>query len=105
MENHAVGTIVGITVMATDPETEHSISYFTDTRDAHSSFFSVGRTSGIVTLAQPVDYDPPSMHRQFSFRVMWGAIFNSQSGGSSFYISLSLSLSLSLSHVPLGSGH
>lgn len=70
MENHLVGTTVGVTVMATDPETEHTITYFPVTSDAHSAFFFVGRTDGVITLAQAVDYDPPANHREFSFGVI-----------------------------------
>lgn len=68
-ENHPVGNTVGIIVVATDAETEHTISYFPDTSDPDSAFFSVGRTNGVITLAQAVDYDRPAMHRQLSFGV------------------------------------
>ena len=64
-----MGTVVGITVMATDPETEHSVEYFPETADPDSSYFLVGRTSGIITLGQSVDYDPPQNNSQFTFRV------------------------------------
>ena len=76
MENHSVGTTVGVTVIATDPEAEHTITYFPVTSDAESSFFSVGRTDGIIRLAQEVDYDPPANHREFSFRVILSSIFD-----------------------------
>ena len=68
-ENHSVGTPVGIIVQATDPETEHSVTYFTVAGEPHSAFFSVGRTNGIISLAQAVDYDPPANHREFTFSV------------------------------------
>ena len=70
-ENHMVNSSIGITVIATDAETHHNISYFLDTNPPMSdwAFFHVGRTSGAITLNQAVDYDPPSMHRELSFRV------------------------------------
>lgn len=77
MENHPVGTRVGITLNATDiPEPEHTIGYFPETSDPDHSFFAVERTTGVITLAQPVDYDPPANHRDFSFRVSYLHNFN-----------------------------
>lgn len=68
-ENHVVGSSVGIVVLATDAEIEHTVTYFTETTDSGSAFFSVGRTSGVITLVQAVDYDRPALHREFNFRV------------------------------------
>ena len=68
-ENFPVGNTVGITVSAPDPESAHTVGYFTEASDPHSSFFSVGRTTGVISLAQNVDYDPPANHREFTFRV------------------------------------
>ncbi len=68
-ENYPVGNPVGVIVLATDPESEHSVTYFAEASDPHSAFFSVGRTNGVISLAQDVDYDPPANHREFTFRV------------------------------------
>ena len=68
-ENHVVGSPVGVTVLAIDPEVEHTVTYFQNTGDADSAFFLVDQTSGMVQLAQFVDYDPPFNHRDFTFRV------------------------------------
>lgn len=69
MENHPVNTPVGITISASDPAEGHSVTYFAETSDAESAFVLINQISGVVTLAQAVDYDPPLNHRQFSFRV------------------------------------
>ena len=66
-----VGSSIGITVSATDPEAGHTITYFTVSNDADSAFFHVGQSSGVFTLAHAVDADPPSSHSSFSFRVRW----------------------------------
>ena len=68
-EIHPVGNPVGIIVQAADPEPHHTITYFTESSDSSSAFFSVDGTSGMVSLAHAVDYDLPARHRQFSFRV------------------------------------
>lgn len=68
VENHPVGTMVGITVSATDQE-GHSVTYFTEVADAGSRFFSVNQNTGVISLTQNVDYDPPANHRDFTFRV------------------------------------
>ena len=68
VENHVVGTAVGITVQAMDPEVEHTVRYFTEASDAGSRFFSVDQSTGVISLDQNVDYDPPSNHRDFTFR-------------------------------------
>jgi len=68
VENHMVGTIIGITVQAMDPEVEHMVRYFTEVSDAGSRFFSVDQSTGVISLTQNVDYDPPSSHREFTFR-------------------------------------
>lgn len=64
-----IGDPIGLTVLATDPETEHSLGYFIDASNPHSVYFSVDRTSGVVSLAQAVDYDPPLSHRLLLFAV------------------------------------
>lgn len=64
-----LGTTIGLTVLATDPEVEHNITYFTEATDIGSRFFSVGQTTGMITLSQEVDYDVPASHMDFTFRV------------------------------------
>lgn len=64
-----VGSPIGVIVLATDPEAEHSVAYFIDASSTHSAFFSVGRSNGVISLAQEVDYDSPANHREFTFQV------------------------------------
>ncbi len=59
---------VGITVVAMDAEIEHTIMYDLVVSD-DSAFFSIDRTSGVVSLAHAVDYDPPANDRSFTFNV------------------------------------
>ena len=68
-ENLAVGTAIGITVSATDPEPGHTVTYFSVSSDTQSAFFHVDQTSGSITLAHSLDADPPTSHSSFSFRV------------------------------------
>jgi hypothetical protein len=68
-ENHRIGTPTGVVLLANDAEPDHMITYFTESGDPSSAFFSVERTTGVLSLAQAVDYDPPAMHRLFTFRV------------------------------------
>ena len=70
-ESLAVGTAIGITVSATDPEPGHTVTYFSVSSDTQSAFFHVDRTSGSITLAHSLDADPPTSHSSFSFRVCY----------------------------------
>ena len=67
-EGHAVNSAIGITVTASDQE-GHSIQYSADTTFTDSAFFRVDRTSGAISLAHELNYDPPDNHRAFSFQV------------------------------------
>ena len=64
-----MGSPIGITVSATDPEPGHTVTYFTVSADTQSAFFHVDQSSGEITLAHEVDADPPTSHSSFSFRV------------------------------------
>ena len=68
-ESHTVGSPIGITVSATDPEPGHSVTYFSVSSDTDSAFFLVNPSSGVLTLAHRLDADPPTSHSSFSFRV------------------------------------
>ena len=70
LESLAVGSAIGITVSATDPEPGHTVTYFSVSTDTNSAFFHVDRSSGVITLAHAVDADPPTSHSSFSFRVI-----------------------------------
>ena len=69
LESHAVGTAIGITVSATDPEVGHVVTYFTLANEADSAFFSVDQTSGVISLTNGIDADPPTGHSTFQFSV------------------------------------
>jgi len=68
-EDHAVGTAIGITISATDPE-GHNIRYSINPSAAtDSALFRVDETSGMISLAQALNYDNPERHRNLSFIV------------------------------------
>lgn len=67
-EDHIVGEAVGVIVEATDEEL-HGINYSIDFGFQDGSYFSVNSTSGVVTLAQSLDSDPPTGHDLFTFVV------------------------------------
>ena len=68
-ETQAVGSAIGVTVSATDPEPGHTVTYFSISSDTNSAFFHVDQSSGSITLAHSVDADPPTSHSSFAFRV------------------------------------
>ena len=68
-EDHAVGTAIGITISATDPE-GHNVRYsVTPSAATDSALFRVGETNGMISLAQQLNYDLPERHRNLSFIV------------------------------------
>ena len=70
MENTPIGTHTGITVVANDPEPEHTITYFPVTSDPQSVFFVVERLTGAINVGQPIDADPLPSHTVFTFGVI-----------------------------------
>lgn len=68
-ESQTVGSSIGVTLSATDPEPGHTVTYFSVSSDAHSAFFQIDQSSGSITLAHSLDADPPTSHSSFSFRV------------------------------------
>ena len=93
-ETHPVGTPIGITVSATDPEVGHTVTYFTLASEADSAFFSVGQTSGVISLTNGLDADPPTGHSTFQFSVC--VHVNSRLCHMHMILSFSLSLSQEL---------
>ena len=67
-ENFDVDGEIGLTVLATDAE-GHSVEYSIDQNFQDGDFFNIDATSGVITLARPLDRDPPSGHDTFSFQV------------------------------------
>ena len=67
-EDLTVAAEVGVTVQATDPE-GHAVVYSIDPEFQDGNFFAVSSSSGVVTLAQSLDRDPPSGHDMFTFQV------------------------------------
>ena len=68
-ESHAVNSPIGITVLATDSEVGHIITYFTVSSDTDSAFFHVHQMTGVMTLAHSLDVDAPDSDSSYSFRV------------------------------------
>ncbi|MEY4181355.1 MAG: hypothetical protein RLY70_4930, partial [Planctomycetota bacterium] len=57
LENSSTGTLVGITAFATDPDTtNNAITYSLD--DDGGGRFAINATTGVVTVAGPVDREP-----------------------------------------------
>ena len=68
-ESHNVGDpIPGLVVMATDSE-GHDISYSVVNTLGGGSFFSVDSSSGQISLAHEVDFDPPNNDQILVFQV------------------------------------
>ncbi|NRA61879.1 MAG: cadherin repeat domain-containing protein, partial [Psychrobium sp.] len=59
-ENAIVGTQVGITALATDSDPSDSISY--SLSDDANGLFSIDASSGVVTLADTLDYETATSH-------------------------------------------
>lgn len=57
-------------MVATDPEIEHTVSYFPVTSDADSVFFVVERATGAINVGQLIDADPLPSHISFTFGVI-----------------------------------
>ena len=59
-ENSAVGTVVGVTALATDGDTGTTISY--SLSDSASGKFAIGASTGIITVAGTLDYETATSH-------------------------------------------
>ena len=59
-ENAAAGTTVGVTALATDPETADTVSYSLD--DDAGGRFAIDPLTGVVTLAGALDYEAAASH-------------------------------------------
>jgi Ca2+-binding RTX toxin-like protein len=59
-ENAVIGTAVGITALATDPDGYDSVSYVLD--DNAGGRFSIEQLTGIVRVAGPLDYETNVSH-------------------------------------------
>ena len=67
-EDFDVNGEIGLTVRATDAE-GHMVEYSIDQNFQDGDFFDIDATSGVITLARPLDRDPPSGHDTFTFQV------------------------------------
>lgn len=68
-ENIDVDHSIGVTVEATDDLEGHTIEYSIDNTFQDGDFFNINRTTGAITLARPLDRDPPLGHETFTFIV------------------------------------
>ena len=59
-ENATIGTTVGITAFATDPDGGDTVTYALD--DTAGGRFTIGTNSGIVTVAGAIDYETATSH-------------------------------------------
>ena len=59
-EDAAVGTTVGVTVLATDPETADTVSYSLD--DDAGGRFAVDSVTGVVSVAGALDHETAASH-------------------------------------------
>ncbi|MFZ4525557.1 MAG: cadherin domain-containing protein, partial [Chlorobium sp.] len=59
-ENAGVGTVVGVTALATDGDTGTTISY--SLSDSAGGKFAIGSTTGIITVAGALDYETATSH-------------------------------------------
>ncbi|MCG7529751.1 cadherin domain-containing protein, partial [Psychrobium sp. MM17-31] len=61
-ENDEVGTTVGITALATDADTEDSVTYALSQADIDAGLFTIDSESGIVTIAGNLDFETAASH-------------------------------------------
>ena len=69
MESLAVNSEIGVTARATDPVESHAIQYTIDHAVRDGDHFDINEQTGVITLAGPLDADPPTGHSRFTFFV------------------------------------
>lgn len=67
-EDHGINSGIGVTVSASDAE-GHSVTYSINPNFQDGYFFSISQSSGVISLTQSLDRDPPFGHDSFTFQV------------------------------------